>query len=254
MNDTPLIVSFGGGNNSRALLIGMVQRQTRPDLILFADTGGELPETYENVRVFSDWLVSQNFPPIIWVQKTYQGQPTTLESDCLRKNTLPSIAFGLKACSQKYKRDPQDKYRNNWVPAKAAWAAGKKCVCLIGYHAGEPWRATLTEDDKYYYAFPLISWGWDKAKCIAVVLEYGFRPGKSACFFCPSNRKPEILELRANHPNLMQRALTMEANARLDTVAGLGRRFAWADFLRADDSQMKLFPENSDRMPCDCFE
>jgi hypothetical protein len=251
---TPLIVSFGGGNNSRALLIGMVERETRPDLILFADTGGELPETYENTHIFSAWLVSQGFPEIVWVQKTYQGKPTTLESDCLRQNTLPSIAFGFKACSQKYKRDPQDKYRNNWQPAKEAWAAGQKCVCLIGYHAGEPWRANLAEDAKYFYAFPLISWGWDRWKCIEVVLEHGFKPGKSACFFCPSNKKSEILGLQLTHPELLDRALAMESNARLETVAGLGRRFAWKDFLAADQAQMKLFPENTERMPCDCFE
>ena len=34
------LVSFGGGTNSTAMLIGMFERQIPVDLILFADTGG----------------------------------------------------------------------------------------------------------------------------------------------------------------------------------------------------------------------
>jgi len=34
-----IMVSFGGGVNSAALLVGMHERDERPDAILFADTG-----------------------------------------------------------------------------------------------------------------------------------------------------------------------------------------------------------------------
>jgi hypothetical protein len=40
----PLIVTWGGGVNSTAMLVGMKQRGIRPDRILFADTGGEKPD------------------------------------------------------------------------------------------------------------------------------------------------------------------------------------------------------------------
>jgi 3'-phosphoadenosine 5'-phosphosulfate sulfotransferase (PAPS reductase)/FAD synthetase len=46
---TLLAVAFGGGINSTAMLCGFRERGIKPDLILFADTGGELPETYEHV-------------------------------------------------------------------------------------------------------------------------------------------------------------------------------------------------------------
>jgi hypothetical protein len=32
-----VVVAYGGGTNSTALLVGMHERQQRPDLILFAD-------------------------------------------------------------------------------------------------------------------------------------------------------------------------------------------------------------------------
>ena len=42
------VVSYGAGTNSTAMLIGLHERGERPDLILFADTGGERPETYRH--------------------------------------------------------------------------------------------------------------------------------------------------------------------------------------------------------------
>lgn len=41
-----IVVSYGGGTNSTALLVGMVNNKIIPDAIIFADTGGEKPETY----------------------------------------------------------------------------------------------------------------------------------------------------------------------------------------------------------------
>lgn len=38
--NSPIIVSYGGGTNSTAMLIAMVLKGIKPDLILFADTGG----------------------------------------------------------------------------------------------------------------------------------------------------------------------------------------------------------------------
>jgi len=39
--------AFGGGRNG-AYLLGLYERGTRPDLIKFADTGEEKPETYNH--------------------------------------------------------------------------------------------------------------------------------------------------------------------------------------------------------------
>ena len=43
--DCPLVVAYGLGVNSTAMLGEFANRGVRPDLILFADTGGEKPET-----------------------------------------------------------------------------------------------------------------------------------------------------------------------------------------------------------------
>lgn len=52
----PLVVSYGMGVDSTALLVGLAARGIRPDAILFADTGAERPETYAYLAPFNRWL------------------------------------------------------------------------------------------------------------------------------------------------------------------------------------------------------
>jgi hypothetical protein len=47
--DSPLVVAYGLGVDSTAMLIEFVRRGIRPDLILFADIGGETSETFARV-------------------------------------------------------------------------------------------------------------------------------------------------------------------------------------------------------------
>ena len=98
------IVSFGDGTNSTAMIIGMYLHKIPVDLILFADTGGEQPHTYEFIRVFNAWLEKHGLPtitPVFYTDK--DGNRLTLEAECLRSHTLPSIAYGFKKCSLKHK-------------------------------------------------------------------------------------------------------------------------------------------------------
>lgn len=251
-----IVAAFGGGVNSTAMLIGMVERGEKCDLILFADTGAEKPHTYEHVLEMSEWLVSKHMPPIITVQRTNRAQePRNLEADCIVGKMLPSIAYGFKACSIKYKRDPQDKFCNSHDSCRATWASGQKVVKLIGYDMDEPHRARIPEDDKYQYRYPLIEWNWGREECVAAIDRAGLtQPGKSACFFCPSSKKQEILLLRRQYPDLAKRAVAMERNAELTSVKGLGRSFAWGDLYAADDAQTKLFPDSPIDIDCGCYD
>lgn len=49
----PLVVAYGMGVDSTAVLVGLQQRGIRPDLILFADTGDEKPATYAYLPVIN---------------------------------------------------------------------------------------------------------------------------------------------------------------------------------------------------------
>lgn len=91
------LVAYGLGVDSTAMLVELARRDIRPDLILFADTGGEKPETYEYLHVIRPFLASVGFPDVVTVR--YQPKRAvyhTLEGQCLHTGTLP-LAYGGKS-------------------------------------------------------------------------------------------------------------------------------------------------------------
>ena len=218
----PLVVAYGMGVDSTAMLVGMHKRGIRPDLILFADTGGEKPETYDYLPVIQRWLRKVGFPPVQIVRYvprwTKHGHYTTLEQNCLVNKTLPSLAFGYKSCSLKWKRAPQDKFVKTWQPAQETWARGKKVVKAIGYDAGPKdmkrgWK--LKDDEHYDYWYPLREWGITRETAIATIKAAGLPvPVKSACFYCPASKPHEIAAICAEHPKLATRIKRMEKVAK----------------------------------------
>jgi hypothetical protein len=254
----PHIVAFGGGVDSTAMVIGLIEKKRPIDLILFADTGGERPHTYDHISNFSKWLTDKGYPEIVIVKRVRRdGSLETLEEECHRRKNLPSIAYGFKSCSQKHKIAPQDKYLNSWQPAKDTWDSGMKCVKYIGYDSNESHRAdnaAKRDDPKYDYSYPLIDWGWDRDDCLQIIEKAGVKNvGKSACFFCPSSKPKEIIELKMRYPDLLERALAIEKQAELTSIKGLGRRFSWLEVIKASDSQMEL-PIGGFDLPCECTE
>jgi hypothetical protein len=256
----PLCVSYGVGVDSTAMLVAMWRRGIRPDLILFADTGAEKPETYAYLEIIDAWLVSIGFPPVTTVRyEPRRAKYRTLEGKCLNNETLPSLAFGKHSCALVFKVGPQDRYIQNWAPAQRAWAAGLHVVKAIGYDDGDQDRRRRAKADKavakkaaqgdvdskrYAYRYLLQEWGVDRIECLNLIDGAGLpRPVKSACFFCPAMKKSEIVSLRDTHPVLFRRALRIERKARegkhgLATVVGLGRSFAWESLQHVDASEV----------------
>lgn len=233
------IVSFGGGTNSAALLVGLWQHGIPVDLILFADTGAEQPHTYRFIELMNKWLSEHGMPQIITVENVDRyGKRLSLEMECLRSHTLPSIAYGHKRCSQKHKIAPQEKFCNNYPPCREVWRRGEKVTRFIGYDAGEQKRYNHSRkfnatDRKYNNSYPLIEkWGWSRNDCIREITAAGLpQPGKSSCFFCPSMKAQEVIALQEKYPALYQRAIAIEENALpyLLKVKGLGRNYAWKE-------------------------
>ena len=126
------IVSYGGGANSTALLVGLHQHRIPVDLILFADTGAEHPLTYAYLNIMDRWLKDHGMPPITRVYKyTQDGTRLTLEDECLQSCSLPSIAYGYKKCSLKHKIGPQEKFCNNHPVCRKVWDSGRRVVKFV---------------------------------------------------------------------------------------------------------------------------
>ncbi|WP_434406004.1 hypothetical protein [Sphingobium sp. DN12] len=52
----PVVLAYGIGVDSTALLLELHARGATPDLVLTADTGNEKPETYAYLDVIGPWM------------------------------------------------------------------------------------------------------------------------------------------------------------------------------------------------------
>lgn len=254
----PIIVCFGAGVDSTALLVGLKDHSLRPDLITFADTGAEKPDTYHHARLIDSYLKSWGFPPVTWCKKvtTDRVDYEDLEGNCVDNETLPSLAFGMKSCSIKWKQVPQDyvlrgcKSGPNACAPHPLWliaqARGIKPIKLIGYDSGKAdirrSKKLKSEDNDFRYSYPLQDWGWERQDCIkAIVGEDIPVPVKSACWFCPASKQWELWWLAGAHPDLFERALVLEYGA----LTGHHSRFDEVEF---GDTWENLI-RNADRFP-----
>jgi hypothetical protein len=244
-------ISFGGGTNSAAMVIGMLDRVETIDHILFADTGGEKPNTYRFIKAFGAW-VEQRGIRLTVVSNAGRGQGDSLEDNCLKRHELPSLAYGFKGCSVKWKRQPMDRYLRGLPDVKQSWERGELVTRCIGIGVEETRRKKLPPDDKWTYRYPLVEWGWDRAACVEAIKRAGLpQPGKSSCFFCPAAKKQEVLDLAEHHPDLFARAVAMERNSNAHKIKGLGRHWSWGDLVRVKAPH--LLPETLTH-PCDCID
>jgi hypothetical protein len=254
----PLIVCYGGGVDSTAMLVLMKRNGIRPDVITFADVGAEKPDTYHHVRLMDEWLDRVGFPRITWCKKktTDRVEYSDLEGNCVDNETLPSLAFGMKSCSIKWKQTPQDYYIKGcksgvnkcdphplWIDCQER---GIKPIKLIGYDNGTAdirrSKKLKGEDADFRYHYPLQDAGWAREECVQAIIEEGLPvPVKSACFFCPASKKWELWWLAGAHPDLFERALVMEYGA----LTGHHSRFDEVEF---GDTWENLI-RNADRFP-----
>jgi hypothetical protein len=239
----PFVVAYGMGVDSTAVIVGLVARGIRPDLILFANVGGEKQVTYDYLPVINAYLRANNFPEVTevaYVPKNFKHWPPyfSLEENCLTNGTLPSKAFGFGSCSMKWKAQPQDKYLKTWAPAVEAWKAGMKVKKAVGYDNSKRdvqrrqtadkvcTSSTYKENNtaQYDYWYPLQDWGWDRDECIRQIAAAGLPvPEKSSCFFCPAMKTHEVDALPQDK---LVRIVLMEQRAmpRLTVVKGLWRK------------------------------
>lgn len=229
-----LVVSYGAGVDSTAMLVEFVRRQIRPDYIVFADTGGEKEETLAFLPIMDAYLKKVGFPGITvvrYVPRDFKHWPpySTLEENCLTNGTLPSLAFGFKSCSQKWKIAPLHTFLKRQPMVQAYWQRGLRVAKCLGFDAGpaDLRRRNHMGDprDRYYdYRYPLIDWGWNRERCTEEIAKAGLPvPPKSSCFFCPVMKPSEVRALPAEK---LRRIVMLKARAapRLVSIQGLWRR------------------------------
>lgn len=255
-----LAVCFGSGVDSTAMLVALRAADLRPDVITFADTGGEKEETTAHVDKMNAVLRSWGWPLIDVCRKVPLASTgySDLYGNCLANETLPSLAFGMKSCSIKWKQSPQDQFLKgaksgpNARPPHPLWisaqAKGQRIIKLIGYDCGPAdmrrSKGLKPSDADFEYVYPLQLVRWARRDCVRAITEAlgaEMVPVKSACFFCPASKRWELYWLAANHPDLLERALLLERTA----LTGRHSRFDAVEFGASWDELVR----NADRFP-----
>lgn len=229
----PVVLAYGIGVDSTALLVELESRGERPDLVLTADPGAEKPDTYEYQKLIAAWMAARRIPyeVVRYVPQRFKHWPPyySILANVLTNATLPSISLGRHSCSLKWKVAPQDAYLKQWAPAQAAWQRGQKVVRLICYDASPAdtrryAHASALNDPLFECRYPLREWNWNRDRCAARIEQAGLPiPPKSSCFFCGAIQPDEV---RALPTWCLRLIVLIEARAepRLRTVEGLWRR------------------------------
>jgi len=186
-------ISFGGGVNSVAMTVLMVNEGWRGPIVM-ADTGAEWPETTAYVAAFEhDWLQPRGLH-IEYVGAEWReiGYKPTLPDYCAQYRYLPFQR--IRWCTQHWKTRPI-----------AIWAdAHGIAVQHLGIAADESHRQPSASR-------PLCERGITRAGCVEIIRAEGLPvPRKSGCWLCPFQRRAQWRELWERHPDLYERAAALE--------------------------------------------
>lgn len=193
------VLSYGGGVNSVALMILILMENLPLDEVVFADTGGEVPETYSYIDVTRKYLQPHGIPFTVVAKKG-----STLYETAWRRRVVPSALW--RWSTRDYKVNPiqrhyrsLDRHINQYLAI--AW--------------DEFMRMKPSRVDYVTNLFPLIDRRITRADCVNIIQEAGLPvPPKSSCYFCPFGSLDRWRWLYESHPHLYEKAMALEENSK----------------------------------------
>ncbi len=193
------ILSFGGGVNSVALLVFMIKEKKPLDEVVFADTGGEVPETYEYSKLIQSYLEEKGIP--FRILKSKSG---TLYDTCKRRMVTPSEIW--RWCTRDKKIIPIYSYYRS---------LGTHINQYLGIAYEERDRARESGVSYATNIYPLIEKKIDREQCLKLIHDAGLKnPIRSGCYFCPFNSISRWTEIYRNHKPLYEKAIALEENSK----------------------------------------
>lgn len=220
---TLTILSFGGGQDSTAILYRLVfdpvfRQRYAPGrlLVVMADTGDEHPETNRHVWYVKGFCKRHGIEfHLITPDMGYHSESwQSLRGFYNKTRTCGSKAFP-KTCTDRLKVQPIYRFIEAWLGreygVKATRKAGfidfssryGKIRMLIGIAKGEEKRIAPPEDEPQRWkresietVYPLVDYGMDRKACQDYIRSVGERvPPPSNCILCPFLSEIELVWL-----------------------------------------------------------
>ena len=198
---TKHVLSFGAGVNTVALMILLIRDRAPLDEVIFADTGGEVPETYESVELARNYLAEHEVPFTI-VETRPGGRD--LYATAERRRVIPSVKW--RWSTRDFKVRPIYRYYKS---------LGAYVNQYIGIAYDEIHRMRDSRVPFVTNLYPLVDGRLTRKDCVSIIQAEGLPvPEKSGCFFCPFNSTDRWRWLLNRHPELFDRAIALEENSK----------------------------------------
>lgn len=193
------VLSYGGGVNSVALMILLLREKMPLDEVIFADTGGEIPETYAYINVTREYLRPHGVPFTVVAKNG-----SNLYETAWRRRVLPSAIW--RWSTRDYKVNPIHRHYR---------ALGGHVNQYLAIAWDEVDRMKDSRVDYVTNLYPLIDRRITRAGCVTIIQEASLPvPPKSSCFFCPFGSLDRWHWLYENHPDLYEKAMALEERSK----------------------------------------
>lgn len=202
MNSLPVVLGFGGGVNSTAIvaLAALGKLPVKIDVVIMALTGSEELGTDEEMG--TEEFVEKIIKPYLWMEGIKfvtvraEGKKSLLRH-YMDHRIIPTRIF--RHCTDHYKIKPIKKWCNRQFP--------DGYVYVMGIDAGEAQRAKTPD------YFPLIDMGIDREGCKRVIEQAGMPvPIKSGCRCCAFKSKDEYKKMSRKEPEAFKEVVALEKN------------------------------------------
>lgn len=208
------LVSFSGGKDSTAMLLGMIERRMQIDCILFCDTGLEFPAMYEHIAK----LEKDIGRPITRVRAEKSFEELMFYADIKRKpDSMALKRYGpdikgygwagprMRWCTARLKDEPREKFLRE---IRKEYDVKE----YIGIAADEGYRLERKQNRQPGHVHPLVDWGMTEADCLKYCYDHGYDWGglyeqfkRVSCWCCPLQPLPELRQLFYHHPALWEK-------------------------------------------------
>lgn len=226
MIESKFWLSLGGGVQSTAMALMIMDKTIDIPLdgIVFADTGGELPSTYDNIYRVKKIAEANNVEfKIVKRSEFFNDKFSDLRSAILspytKKNGEEGSSFfgiipmkiynGEKSvmlrhqCASNFKIRPMEKFLKIKYPKE-------KIIQYIGISTDEIQRMRKSPPGKFESRFPLIKFRKNRNDCLLYLQKLNWIVGKSRCYFCPHQKSHEWDEVKTNYPDLFKNAIEID--------------------------------------------
>jgi len=195
------IVSYGGGVNSTAMIIWLINNKRPIDYVVFSDTRNEVPETYQYIIQHMKPYLKKHDIPFVTV---YNYSKISLYSRCIIRRVFPDMY--RRWCTRDFKVRPIHRFYRT---------IQSHIIEYMGIDYGEIKRMKSSGVNYITKDYPLIDNKIDRDACVIIITQAKLPiPVKSGCFFCPYNNKSRWAWLGKTHPDLYKLSEQLERNSK----------------------------------------